>query len=384
MTQDPPARQEKLQRHRLRMTLLSVANTSLQAMIIALFAWNGEVSWWTPALFLLVGAGSSAAFAVVIWRRWNLRLKDPGMLLVQIGASVVIQLAFLVAEPKLWVVFLVAVLVTYNFAMMSFNARQFTLAWLLVGGTSAAALIASRGRLDHIGTSDASVAILWLFFFLCIRQLTAIGSQFSALRNQLSEKNKQLSASLERINELASHDELTGAYNRRSFMSMLLQELERSARTRQPFCVALLDIDRFKTVNDRFGHMVGDTVLKQFAEVVGANVRTTDRFARYGGEEFTLLLTPIASPLDANPAMERVRAAVEAHDWDAIAPGLRVTVSSGVAAYEPGESAEALLDRADRALYQAKHEGRNRTVIAAGQARADASPDLPPDERRPA
>src|SRR5437879_11775482 len=135
-------REAKLQRHRLKMTLLSVANTSLQSLIIVLFAWAGGVAWSAAWQFFLVGAGSSALFALVIWRGWNLRLKEPGLLLPQIATSIVVQLAFLVLAPKLWVVVLVAVLVTYNFAMMSFCSRQFKFPSLLLGTASAASRIA--------------------------------------------------------------------------------------------------------------------------------------------------------------------------------------------------------------------------------------------------
>jgi diguanylate cyclase (GGDEF)-like protein len=357
-------REHKLQRHRLRMTLLSVANTSLQSVVIALFAWAGEVAWSVAWQFLLLGAGSSALFALVIWRGWNLRLKDPGLLLPQIAASVAIQLGFLVLAPKLWVLFLVAVLVTYNFAMMSFSSRQFTIAWLLVGAASAVALFAARGRLSHFGTSDASIAVLWLFFFLCTRQLTAIGTQFSALRTQLSEKNKQLSASLERINELASHDDLTGALNRRAFMQLLADERARAQRTGQPFCIAVLDIDHFKAVNDRFGHLTGDAVLKEFCAVAAGAIRVTDRFARYGGEEFILLLAPSTGADVARIATERVRQAVQTHDWARVAVGLTVTVSAGVAEYVADLPMEQLIRRADDALYSAKAAGRNCTAVA--------------------
>jgi len=361
-------RETKLQRHRLRMTLLSVANTSLQTIVIALYAWIGEVEWSIVWQFFLVGTGSSAMFALIIRRGWNLRLKDPGMLRAQIAISIFFQLGFLVLAPKLWVLFLVAVLVTYNFAMMSFNTRQFTLAWLLVGAASAVALFATRGRFGNLGTSDTSIAVLWLFFFLCIRQLTAIGTQFSSLRTQLSEKNKQLSASLERIQELASHDDLTGALNRRSFMQLLTDERARAQRAAQPFCVALLDLDHFKSVNDRFGHLTGDAVLKEFCAVAAANIRATDRFARYGGEEFILLLAPSTTSDVAGIATERVRQAIAAHDWERLAPGLKVTLSAGVAEWGAEQSIEQLVGRADEALYAAKNAGRNRTVVQSSRS----------------
>jgi len=357
-------RETKLQRHRLRMTLLSVANTSLQSIIIALYAWTGEVGWDVAWQFFLVGAGSSALFALIVWRGLNLRFKDPGMLLPQILTSVFVQLAFLVLAPTLWVLFLVAVLVTYNFAMMSFSSRQFTLTWMFLGAASAIALFAARGRIGNIGTTDASIATLWLFFFLCTRQLTAIGTQFSSLRTQLSEKNKQLSASLERIQELASHDELTGALNRRAFMQLLADERARAQRADQPFCIALLDLDHFKEVNDRFGHLTGDAVLKEFCAVAAGSIRATDRFARYGGEEFIVLMAPSTTSDVATIATERVRKAVEVHKWEGIAHGLKVTMSAGVSEFAADESIEQLVQRADEALYVAKDTGRNRTIAA--------------------
>jgi diguanylate cyclase (GGDEF)-like protein len=188
--------------------------------------------------------------------------------------------------------------------------------------------------------------------------------QFHKLRTQLSEKNNQLAESFERIQELASQDELTGALNRRSLMQALADERERSKRTGLPFCIALLDLDHFKSVNDRFGHLMGDAVLKEFCALATAGIRVTDRLARYGGEEFILLLAP-ATPADvAIIATERVRLAVEAHDWERLAPGLKVTVSAGVAEFTANESVEQMIGRADAALYAAKRGGRNRTHVA--------------------
>ena len=355
-------RQEKLQGHRLQMTLLSVACYSLQTLVIALYAWIGEVPWSAVWQFGLAGIGQAAVFALVIRQGWNLRLKDPGMLLPQIVIGMGVLLGFIALLPQLWVLFLIASMVAYNFAMMSFNARQFTWAWLLTGAASGLVLFLARGRLGRIGASDASIAILWLFFFLIIHQLTAIGRQFSVLRSRLSEQNHQLSESLQRIQQLASHDDLTGVLNRRAFMQLLSDERSRALRTGQSFCVALIDIDHFKSVNDRFGHIVGDTVLKEFCHVALAGVRTTDRLARFGGEEFILLLVPVMGSQAGFVATDRVRLAVETHDWERIAPGLRLTMSAGVADFAMSDSVETLIARADKALYAAKAASRNRTI----------------------
>jgi len=140
-----------------------------------------------------------------------------------------------------------------------------------------------------------------------------------------------------------------------------------SHRTRQPYSVALFDLDHFKTINDRFGHAAGDAVLRDFCTLVQAHMRVTDRFARWGGEEFVLLM-PVTTPVEsASLAVERIRSAVASHDWSCTSPltaALRVTVSAGVATSVPGESVEALVARADVALYQAKDAGRNCFVMA--------------------
>jgi diguanylate cyclase (GGDEF)-like protein len=213
-----------------------------------------------------------------------------------------------------------------------------------------------------VGTSDASLAILWLFYFLVIRQLTVIGRQFSSLRSRLSEQNLRLSESLQCIQQLASHDDLTGVLNRRAFMELLAAERSRALRTGHPFCVALIDIDHFKQVNDRFGHLMGDTVLKAFCGAATAGIRTSDRLARFGGEEFILLLVPVIGVEAGVVAAERVRQAVEVHDWNRIASGLTLTMSAGVAEFNSSESIEGLIARADKALYAAKAAGRNRTI----------------------
>src|SRR5690606_39457410 len=134
-------------------------------------------------------------------------------------------------------------------------------------------------------------------------------------------------------------------------------------RTGAPFAIALIDIDRFKSINDSHGHLVGDQLLRAFARRVSERLREVDLLGRYGGEEFILLLvgTRLAG---AVRLAERLREDVAAANWDEVLPGLRLTMSAGVAEYRPGESLEALLERADNALYAAKRGGRNRVERA--------------------
>ena len=158
----------------------------------------------------------------------------------------------------------------------------------------------------------------------------------------------------------ASHDHLTGLYNRWKFEELLELECERSRRYRTPFAVVMFDIDHFKQVNDDFGHDVGDRVLKRVADVVGQQIRRTDSLARWGGEEFMLLL-PETELGHAVRIAEAARRRVDQADFPG--PG-RLTISLGVTEYRAGETVPALFKRVDKALYQAKQSGRNRTVAA--------------------
>jgi diguanylate cyclase len=146
-------------------------------------------------------------------------------------------------------------------------------------------------------------------------------------------------------------------------MRFLDEEIERAHRTNALCSVALIDLDWFKRINDTYGHPTGDEVLRTFAITVFANIRAIDRFGRYGGEEFLLLLPD--TPVDVGlRLLNRLRAIVAELDWSAFSHGMQVTVSAGIVTLKAGETADALLARADAALYKAKAQGRNRIISA--------------------
>ena len=362
------SRQARLQRHRLQMTLLSVVNSLLQSMIIGLYAWSDATRWTTAAEFTVASVTTTGLFAVAVWRGWILTLSDARLLHAQLAVNFAVQIAFLIVAPTLWVIFLASTLIACSYAMVAFTPRQFTWLWLGYGASTAIALFAGRDRFGSPDPTYANIAILWLFFFMGVRRLALMGAQFTRLREQLSEKNKLLTVALERNKELASHDELTGAFNRRHLMQLLDEERERAGRAGEPFAVALFDLDHFKAINDGFGHAAGDAVLKHFCSAARDTMRATDRFARYGGEEFVLLM-PVGTGADAAAlATERIRAAIAAQDWRSVLGGRdhAVTVSAGIATWRVGESLEGVLARADVALYEAKSRGRNQWVVAGG------------------
>ncbi len=161
--------------------------------------------------------------------------------------------------------------------------------------------------------------------------------------------------------ELATRDSLTGLANRRHFMDVGNRELVLASRSGRPLSVAMLDLDHFKSVNDTYGHAVGDLVLKRFASLALATLRSSDIVGRIGGEEFALILREM-SPFDASAVAEKLRAAAAADRSE----GLPVfTVSIGISVANANDrSLDDVLRRADKALYAAKVEGRNRVAVA--------------------
>lgn len=176
-----------------------------------------------------------------------------------------------------------------------------------------------------------------------------------ALQQEI-EARARMQAELER---LATTDTLTGIRNRRAFDEQLAQEITRARRYGSKLAMILLDIDRFKHINDRFGHQAGDRVLVELAHVVGGRLRASETFARWGGEEF-IVLAPNTGTEEAAHLAEEIRARVEAHDFPEVG---RVTVSLGVTGYTPEDTADSLWRRADTALYRAKAGGRNRVEV---------------------
>ncbi|HKZ74528.1 MAG TPA: diguanylate cyclase, partial [Steroidobacteraceae bacterium] len=184
------------------------------------------------------------------------------------------------------------------------------------------------------------------------------------LENANAEKERLIAALGERSRTLereSQEDPLTGIANRRCFTQRLTAEIDVARTVRQPLTLAVADLDHFKIVNDRLGHSVGDEVLRRSAALMRHLCRGTDLVARIGGEEFALIL-PATRREAAIEVCEELRRAVESHDWDAVHPHLRVTLSIGLWEWDGAADAAALLAAADAQLYEAKRRGRNRVA----------------------
>ena len=176
----------------------------------------------------------------------------------------------------------------------------------------------------------------------------------------LEHKNHELAQVLERERVLARTDSLTGVYNRRYFFDRATYDLAVSERYGHPLSALIFDIDKFKDVNDKYGHQLGDEILRSIANIAKQRLRESDSIARYGGEEFIIFL-PNTDSAKAYIVAEEIRKQVAAYSDAGIA---RVTISIGIAEVDLEEDTiDRLISRADKALYKAKDTGRNRTVI---------------------
>ena len=180
---------------------------------------------------------------------------------------------------------------------------------------------------------------------------------------RMLEIQRELITAREELRLQATQDSLTGMLNRRLVLDILERELTRGQRLELPLAVLMIDIDHFKAVNDAYGHQAGDAVLKEVAARVSTTVRPYDSVGRYGGEEFLVILPGCDEPR-AQIVAERLRCVVSREVVHTSAAEISVTLSLGLALSAQGETSERLVHAADRALYEAKRNGRNRVVVS--------------------
>lgn len=182
-------------------------------------------------------------------------------------------------------------------------------------------------------------------------------STLLGLMNEVQQKQQELVDLNHRLQRMATTDSLTGLKNRRVFQEQLAEQIQAAATEHEDFTVLLFDIDHFKTVNDTYGHNVGDEVLKELAEKITGKTPSRYTIARIGGEEFAIILK-LANRQTAFDFAEKIRKDVETSSWRS----KPITISIGTATYQAGDTGESLYIRADSALYTSKRSGRNRVT----------------------
>ncbi|MDE2594988.1 MAG: GGDEF domain-containing protein [Burkholderiales bacterium] len=352
----------KQQRYVLR-TLLAIFGYAVGTVIVETARINGLAAQSRVWLYDLIAMTGSVVFYGIVRLGLARNQPDPALTLWQMvfASSFATLIYTLFDQIRGALIAIQLAVVVYG----TFNLRQRAL-W----GFAVYVLLSMGGTmfvLCHLMPDRFTPATEWVHFMVLVMlqpSVAVLGSQFGAMQNQLKKQRRELEAAVARIQELASRDVLTGLYNRRHAMALLDHLIKAQARAARPCALALVDLDHFKQINDRYGHSVGDEALKGFALQAQEVLRGSELIARWGGEEFLLVLhdTP---PDGALVALARLRSALQAQPISSTQSALRLNFSAGVTSLSATESAAQTIQRADQALYQAKAQGRGRDVVCA-------------------
>lgn len=347
--------QSSRQALRLKRFVIASSTYALGLLIMVLCSVLGLISTDQVLLiglaFLVVNVGFFAMFRSGV----NLRFADPSMTRLQVCVAITMVALVLVVGERIHFLAVPFYSAIFVFAMLRLTPGALVGVELYVLATYALALAIRHWRFAGLldSRNEAIEAVLVVFS----------SAWYALAAGYIGTLRARLRESVKTIEQLAIRDALTDTWNRRHIDALLRAELQRKTRIGGALCACLVDLDHFKSINDRFGHLVGDAVLRRVAQTLKTELRLIDQLGRFGGEEFLVVL-PGASLDDARACAERLRGSVADLTMLADADD-RVTVSIGIAECEAAEDYEPFLARVDAALYRAKRAGRNRVAIAA-------------------
>ena len=353
-----PVQRVRLAQAGLAMLVMATGVAAMHYFVWVGVAQPGPVRWWS--LVTLLGMG---IFFSLIRSGWSLKLSDPALTVPQMlfaltsGAAAYTLLGF--GRGAVFPV----VMVVLMFGMFVVSPRQ--MRWLSIYAVllfgAVMALMANQNPRAY------PMAVELGHFLLVATMMPAmsmLAARLSRMRHRSRLQRAELAQALARLREHTTRDELTGLINKRHMQELMDQEHQRCIRSGQSFCLAVMDIDRFKPVNETHGYTVGDAVLRAVAQEAQRHVRVSDMLSRWGGEEFVLMMGDTHAAL-ARGGLERLHQKVGAlrilHGTAAVG----ITLSAGLAEHHAGESVLQTLARAERALQEAKDQGRGRVVVAA-------------------
>lgn len=349
--------------YRIKMVIAVGLSYLCDAALLAIFWWAGVIDELIPMIYLGLSLVHVLLFTTLHWFGISDRARNSHLTVWQMAYSIAIQLTMMVLAPQIKGFFLAIIFIIFSFATLRLRLREAVLVWLLTC-VAIAITIQSVGNVIVLPVDTRTYLhdfAVWFSFALILLRTMLLGYYGNQLRYRMLDINSTLTEHVETSREMAIRDELTGCLNRRALMPLINDYVQLNQRKALPCTVALLDVDHFKTVNDRFGHLAGDSALVYLVAFINRWIRNSDKLGRFGGEEFLILMP--ATPLDeAVEIAERLRAELAQGALDYIDPKLRLTASIGVTDVGPGDTYERIIERADRCLYQAKSEGRNRVV----------------------
>lgn len=316
----------------------------------------GQIDFAVGVFAMLYDATAMIGFYIAIRSGWSQRFSDPSLVLMQMLVACSVSAMTYMAAPILRPSLLHLFCVIQVFGMATLTPKESRRAGIVAVGF----LLLLLGAIVYSKQPDAILETLKLTLtcYVVIR-LALLSWRYSLVRKKVQEDQTELARAVEQVQELVIRDALTGLFNRKHLHDLLLHERERQSRTGQTFCIALLDLDYFKQINDQHGHQVGDQVLIQFAQIAQTSLREMDVIGRWGGEEFLILMRDTDPHTQGLRALSRLRASLAKLRLPAQDRGLKITFSAGLADASSHELLQHTLERADRALYRAKAAGRN-------------------------
>lgn len=348
------------QRDTMRRTLLASCGAFLYSLVILTCYWLGYVQIDPVALVIIYTCFWLGHLATVgfVYLRHKKHVNAPSMTLIHMIWAIIFVSIILYHTLEIRPALMMAYLTILPFGGFRLQTRGIFGITLFTLASYAVTLFFFQQSSAGQWSPEVEV-IIGVTFLLAMMGYSILGREFSILRERLTLSNSKLKAALTKIEELAITDELTGLYNRRHLLDRLDKQRAIANREGSGFVLGFVDLDKFKSINDQFGHRIGDDVLREFSEILQESIREVDMVARYGGEEFVLLLNGIGIETAAI-VLERIRCAVEELRFSE--ENLAMTISVGITEYRAPETAKETLERADKLLYQAKNEGRNRVI----------------------
>jgi diguanylate cyclase len=354
---------DAVQRVRLAQLLLAMGVMAAGVLAMNYFVWIGVARAPVVWLWSLANLGVMAVFYLLVRSGWSRQLREPSMTVAQMVFAITsAAAAYGMLGAGRGAVFPV-VMVVLMFGMFVVSPRQ--MRWISVYAVLLFAAV--MGLLALTRPRDYPVAIEFGHFLLVGTMLPAVSilaARVSHMRHRARLQRADLSQALSRLREHTTRDELTGLVNKRHMQELMEQEHQRCIRSGQTFCLAVFDIDSFKPVNEAHGYAVGDAVLRAVADEALRQVRVSDMLSRWGSDEFVLMLSDTRAVL-ARGGLERLHQRVAALRILHGPAALQVSLSVGLAEHHAGETVAQTLGRAERALQDAKAQGRNRVAVAA-------------------
>ncbi|MGC2033715.1 MAG: EAL domain-containing protein [Steroidobacteraceae bacterium] len=358
----------------------TLASYGVDAVLLGGFVLAGTIPAWVPVAYAGAGCLASGILHWLCGRPGIAKSGDPYLVVPNLIVAALIQLSGIALVPQVAFFFLTLLFIVFGIASLRLSSRHALLSWLAILAAMGLTLyfVADTQWLPMRSATER--ILVWLCFGATLGRCILLGAFGKGLRDALSRRHQELSQALESLRQRdvelaanrvslehvnaelhrqATHDALTGLPNRTLFSDRLNQAMAHAARDQRQFAVLVLDLDRFKLINDSLGHGVGDQLLCHVAQKLKGVLRATDTVARAGGDEFMLILDDVVDRDGVAMVAEKLVAAVS-ESCTIATTELHTSPSIGISLYPvDGESADELLAHADEAMYAAKKRGRS-------------------------